>query len=239
MMFKIFAVTDIGNNRKENQDGYFINGNSAENIVYKEYDDVVNSVFAVVCDGVGSSDDGAYAVVKCNGYLKDNKIPEDKAGIISYLNDLNLYINKEAEREKLCTATTIVGFIGTDNLKIIFNIGDSSAFIVNKGFLEKVSVDDTEYAFVFGDSFEVPNVKSPITQFLGGGLLHIEPHIKEIKSNYIILCSDGLTDMVSIDEMEDIIANEKRINDIGNTLITRAKDRGGYDNITIVIIKEC
>jgi protein phosphatase len=238
-MYEVFAVTDVGKCRTNNQDGYIINDIYVENNVYKSYMvELETPFFATVCDGVGGTDNGAYAVKICHEYLKNNDIIKSKDNVVEYLNELNTYASQEADKDDISTATTIVGIIVDDEVKLVFNVGDSQAFVLNKGFLEKVSVDDTEYASIFGDSFEVGNIKSPITQFLGGGLTYVKPHMNIVNSRYILLCSDGLTDMVSIDEMEDIIEKNKNINDAGDALLARAKENGGYDNITIVIIKE-
>ena len=238
-MYEIFAVTDIGNCRSKNQDGFIVNDSSAENISHKEhYICLEEPIFTVVFDGVGGTEDGAYAVTEAINYIKTNKIAYDNINIAEYINNLNKHINSLAKDNNIKTASTIVGFIACNKEKTIFNVGDSPAFVINKGFLEKMSTDDTEYAAIFGDSFENPNVKSPLTQYIGGGLEFISPHVRSTNSDYIILCSDGLIDMVSVDEAETIISGNDNVKDVAYELLKAGKSNGGTDNITIVIIKE-
>ena len=64
------------------------------------------------------------------------------------------------------------------------------------------------------------------------------PHIKQVSNKtQFLVCTDGLTDMVSLDEIEKVFAQQENIKTIACLLLDKAKEKGGLDNITIIIIK--
>ena len=83
-----------------------------------------------------------------------------------------------------------------------------------------------------------PN-KNVITRAVGAEM-NVQPDIYIGKLNdddTIIICTDGLTNMVSDEIISNVIADEKEVTSITNKLIHLAKENGGTDNITVVAIK--
>ena len=135
--------------------------------------------------------------------------------------------------------STLVGVAFSDETLHIFNVGDSRAFRLQDGFLEQLSIDDTPKYSGFGDG--IPFKTGVITQAFGGYSVHtsIEPHFcsKSCQpGTTLLLCSDGLSDLVSLDalenafEQQDLSATAKRMFDL-------AVNAGGYDNISIIVIR--
>jgi protein phosphatase len=98
--------------------------------------------------------------------------------------------------------------------------------------LTKLSVDHVHEA--------APGKKAPLTQCLGvpESEFTIEPYIAKgffLDKERYLLCSDGLTDMVSDDEICSALSKEMGVKDIAETLLNKALENGGADNITIII----
>ena len=113
------------------------------------------------------------------------------------------------------------------------NIGDSKIFRFANDELEQISIDHYSVA--------AHGLKPPLSQNLGIPITEmiIDPHVAKGSYNdgdIYLLCSDGLTDMVTTDDMTQILINT-RFEDTVNRLIERALENGGKDNITIIMCK--
>jgi protein phosphatase len=130
--------------------------------------------------------------------------------------------------------TTVVGVMLHSTSCTFFNVGDSRAYILRGRYLKMHSVDHTPV-----DS-RVPGSRShALTQSLGGTLdrRKLVPHIEEVAiapGDVIVLCSDGLTDLVD----EDAIALVLRSGPAhpATALVNAALSAGGRDNITVVVV---
>jgi protein phosphatase len=130
--------------------------------------------------------------------------------------------------------TTLVGASIRSDRCVIFNIGDSRAYLLRTQVLRQVSKD------------HVPQVETgrrrshAVTQALGGLRTEgpISPHTHSFTldpDDTILLCSDGLTDMISDDEITAVLKSSK--SDPAKDLVEAALEAGGHDNITVVVIR--
>mgnify|MGYP003244530273 CR=1 FL=1 len=114
----------------------------------------------------------------------------------------------------------------------ICNLGDSRIYRFSKGEFSQISRDHVLKSCRFG--------KAPLTQFLGveETEMKLEPAIAAVpyqdRDRYL-LCSDGVTDMLSDREIEEIMKQEDSVRDIAHTLLTRVLDKGARDNTTIIL----
>lgn len=140
--------------------------------------------------------------------------------------------------------TTLVLAFCIDNKIYITHVGDSRAYLVRQNKLELVT-EDHSVVFRLLKNGELTQeeaqhhpLKHMITQSLGNKS-HIFPDINCFtwsKGDYLLLCSDGLTDMVEDKKIEEIILLENRDLDAKcENLVELAKKRGGKDNITIIL----
>ncbi|MEG0614961.1 MAG: protein phosphatase 2C domain-containing protein [Oscillospiraceae bacterium] len=241
-MIKIFAITDIGNHREINQDGYYVNGISSSGELWEE--DVTeiygDNALIAVADGVGGTEDGVFAVECCIDYFQENPFKTDFK-LIGYVNDVNNWIKKKSLEMNIDTGTTIAGLLVKNGEKIVFNVGDSEVFAVNSNGLEKLSVDDNT-AELFKDakilSDGVIAVKSPLTQCLGKSEVLENIHKKTVYNEKFLICTDGLTDMLSAESIFQILNSGNSIEENGRNLVAEAKKNGGFDNITLILISE-
>lgn len=244
-MYKVYAITDVGKEREENQDGFIVDGLCCAAVTHRElyYETDAETVHVALFDGVGSSKRPTYAVEKAIEYVRNHITVKDEKELERLIIDLNAYVYDSVLMEgKADGATTMVGVVARDNTMFVYNIGDSPAFSVNNGYLEKQTVDDAG-AFDFGevpmDQEGVHYFKPPLFQTIGTNRLLDVVHINKIHGcKAVLLCSDGITDMLSLDEMEEIIESSNSLQDIARMFISEANKCGGYDNSTVIIMVE-
>lgn len=238
-----------GKVRKNNEDNFFFNGkclerdnNGLRHPTYVEYG-VRSGVCFAVFDGMGGENFGEFASFaaarQLQSYeksLSDFLIPERE-----YLERLSLSLDTAvaSEKENLRTehmGTTMVCFLFSGRYIYMCNVGDSRAYRLREGEFLQLSIDHVEKR-PGRESY-----KAPLTQHLGFGSeeIQIDPYIAkgEIKKgDMYLLCSDGLTDMLTNFEISDIMLNNKDVESCVQALIQAALDHGGHDNITVIVCK--
>lgn len=241
---KITALTDIGSYRTRNQDGFYIGGFSSvreqHRIISVETD--IPEILVFAADGVGSTNDAEYAIEQLIRYARNHDSGLYQSTVQSFIQKANEFICYSAEREAKNCATTIAGVAVLEDRIISFNAGDSRVYALNNGFLEQISVDDTAITMLresdINDMTIDMDAKVPILQYLGlPALPRIDTHERTISKRDILICTDGVTDMLSIDEMEDILTSAADTETAVNTLWRAALNAGGHDNITIIFIQ--
>jgi len=239
---------DIGKIRKNNEDNFFFDNRCLEEInvglkhvVYYEKA-LKHEELLAVFDGMGGENYGevaSYAAANCmKNYrrkLLDYFVPEKKflQNLCLKMNEAVLEKQKELYTERM--GTTVVAFYFTYCKVYVCNLGDSRAYRLRDGVFQQLSKDH-----ILHDGTQ--KKKAPLTQHLGISPedFIIEPFIAkgDLKSgdNYL-LCSDGLTDMLSNLEVEQILSSGQSVDMCVQQLIDGAKKRGGKDNITVIICR--
>lgn len=241
-MYKVYAITDIGKEREQNQDGFMIDGIHCENVEHREvyYETDAKYVHVALCDGVGSTQFASYAVEKAQEFICNHLRVADEQELEKMIIDMNEYVyNSLREVNKADGACTIAGIIMIQNTALIYNIGDSPAYSINNGYLEKQTMDDTGVA-LFGEQVSIDGdaqIKPPLIQTIGTNKLIDLIHIKKEQDDVaFLLCTDGITDMLSLDEMEEILESSDSIKEVAQRFVEEANNRGGFDNATIIIL---
>ncbi len=252
---QFFGKSDKGMKRPENQDSF---------ITEQLYD---NTAVCLVCDGMGGANGGSTASsMACASFLKTVKKSfassmengqvcfevnsgdiEDiiKGGIAK----ANTEIYKKANRCKKLSGmgTTLVGAIIYGTLLYAVNIGDSRLYLISKDEMNQLTHDHS-YVQALVDLGQItpeqaltsPH-KNIITKALGISE-RAEPDIftldlNDMSAEYILLCSDGLTNFVSEEKIHSIINDGTELEQICTSLVDEANKNGGGDNITTVLIK--
>ncbi|HIT07031.1 MAG TPA: Stp1/IreP family PP2C-type Ser/Thr phosphatase [Candidatus Scybalocola faecipullorum] len=236
---KVYGKSDIGKVRSMNQDYMFY---STEPV------GVLPNLF-IVADGMGGHKAGDYAsrlsVENFVKYVREagTQIPirvVDDA--IHYVNDL---VMDEAEKNQDYSGmgTTFVAAFIKDGTLFVGNIGDSRLYLIDEDITQVT--EDHSYVGAMLRAGEITKEealhhpdKNIITRAIGASRdpkvdffeVDLEP------GDRILLCTDGLTNMVDDDVILDIIANEY-IGDVVDILIEEAKDNGGTDNVTAIVIE--
>ena len=157
----------------------------------------------------------------------------------------NLYIYQMSSRRSECAGMgatfTAVGFHGST--AYFAQVGDSRAYVIRDGDVQQVTRDQSlvgqlvQAGHITEEEAERHTYKNVILQALGAA-----PHVSvEVDSltlremDLLLICSDGLSNKVRADEMKRIIDRSATLKEACHSLITLANERGGEDNITVVV----
>lgn len=240
---RVFAKSDIGKAREMNQDYYYISTPEEKINLY------------ILADGMGGYKGGEIAskiaTTTVKSYIDSNfeKISSDKDEILKLIKSAIEYANmvvyeKSKENEELeGMGTTLEVCLIYNNKAYIGHLGDSRIYRIRKEFIRKLTTDHSYVQKLVKDGTiseeeaEHHPKKNMLTKALGCTPF-VEPDVTIkgfIKDDIILICSDGLTNMLADDEIYKTIKQEpERAVD---ELIKKANDAGGYDNITVIIIK--
>lgn len=239
---------NTGKIRKNNEDNFFFDGRclEADNSGLKHPVTMTKTLRRELCvaifDGMGGENFGevaSFAAADCMQYttrkLKDYFIPERK-----FLNSLCMKINDAvvAKQQELCTermGSTMVALYFSHGYVYVCNLGDSRAYRLRDGEFLQLSVDHLEKR-------EQTRKKAPLTQHLGISPENflIEPYIAkgELKrGDQYLLCSDGLTDMLTNLEIDGIMSSTESAEECVKKLIDAALEKGGKDNVTAIVCR--
>ncbi len=242
---KSFYITDSGRVRSHNEDSLTIVKNSA------------SEHLMIVADGMGGHRAGEIAssmvVTQIGSKFKALSTIGTKIDAINWLKEnvqeVNANIIKYSEEhpESMGLGTTCVMALLTKEFLLFVNIGDSSGFVFKNKKLKKITKDHTLVNFLVetGDLSESEAANHPKKNVLMKALgaadqCEIDIFEVELEVDSIMLCSDGLTNMLTQEQIERVL-NETGISveDKLIKLIKKCNVRGGTDNISIAyLVKE-
>lgn len=163
------------------------------------------------------------------------------------IENANSWVHHLGRKKKHCKGmgTTICTLLFHERSLIYGHVGDSRIYRFREGFLEQLTEDHslTNQMIARGqiqkDSTETLQYKNVLTRALGTqSEVEAEIHIAPVNPHDIyLMCSDGLTDQVSDDEIARILSKHEDIKKGTAALIDRAKEVGGHDNVTVVLVK--
>ena len=226
------ARTHVGRKRKINQDA-FVN-----------YPD---KCLWVVADGIGGHKDGGIASNKITAAFKQFE-PEKTIGatvkkIHQQLDIVNNELIKRAaltEIDSIIASTVVILYASHQHCVVAWS-GDSRIYIFRRGRLKLLSRDHNNESKLKIEGFSSDEIKSyPYAQSLTHAIgaeaeVYLDAQIQEIKNGDIfLLCSDGLNKEVSDREIEHILARMPYQQAL-NSLMDLSLQRGGRDNITVVL----
>lgn len=227
-----YYVSNIGLRRKKNQDNLIVNSEILpqihENIEIKKGSTYTEDkqIFGVF-DGLGGEKEGEVASYIAAKTFKDNKKTLEDNCMLANKNICD-YMDKN-EIDYMGTTAAILSF--EDNIINLLNLGDSKIYRFSENIISQISVDHVDIAY--------GKAKPALYQHIGirPDELIIEPEIKSIKyksKDKYLICSDGLSDMLSEKEIEKIVSknNEK----VAHVLLQEALNKGAKDNITFIFI---
>ncbi len=238
-----WGQSDIGKARRDNQDSFAYNVSDTKKLA-----------FAVVCDGMGGAAAGniasQLALDRFTDYIRNTDYKNFSKEKICDMLETAVDCANVAVHEKAITepglsgmGTTLVGVVISPSKTAVINIGDSRAYKINADGIERITRDHSLVADMvqMGEITEEEAREHPgknlITRAVGtDSSVTGDIYFPEIqKGEYILLCSDGLSNLVSEQEiLYEVMYGDN--SDCCNRLINIANDRGGYDNITVVLL---
>jgi protein phosphatase len=174
------------------------------------------------------------AVRTIMGLVESARTELEVARMLEVAND-RIYEEMYSDRGRPAMGSTVVGVVFRGEKALMFNVGDSRLYLMRGAELNQESIDDT-----LGRMLPNPTVRShALTQSLGGSYsrMPFTPHVKQrvlARCEGLLLCSDGLTDMLADEEIRRILSR-KPIHP-AEALVSAALDAGGSDNVTVVVV---
>ena len=242
-MIKAYAKTDIGKVSEMNQDDYHISNSLDEVQLY------------MLADGMGGYKGGEIAsnqaIQSAKSYIENNfkQIEKDRDSIIQLLASSMEYANmvvyeKSKENKELeGMGTTLEIVLIYNNKAYIGHIGDSRIYRIRKSFIRKLTQDHSyvqklvKDGEITAEQAEHHPKKNMLMKALGCNAF-VEPDVMVkgfLKDDILVMCSDGLSNLVSQEEINNIAKGD--IEQAPKELVNLANERGGYDNITVIVIK--
>lgn len=238
-MLKTFSLTDIGKKRTMNQDFVYTSEAPVGNLP---------NLF-IVADGMGGYNGGGFASSHTVEVISNVAAASPETNPRKILENAIIVANKEirkkaSESEELeGMGTTVVACTIAGDVLHVANVGDSRLYIVNDE-IRQITEDHSyveEMIKVGGldrESARTHPQKNIITRAVGAED-YIIPDFFTVKlksSDIVLMCTDGLTNMVCDDDILTIIRKERDIVGKAEGLISAANDNGGKDNVGVILI---
>ena len=241
-VLRILAKSDIGKAREMNQDSYYVS-------------DVKDEIqLFILADGMGGYKGGevasSLAIESTRQYIEKyfKKVVKEKTDILNLLNSAIEYANKvvyeysQQNIELRDMGTTLDVCLIYNNNVFIGHVGDSRVYRIRKHIIRKLTNDHSyveklvkEGTISKEQAYNHPK-KNMLMKAIGCQSL-VEPDVMYkgfLKDDIILMCSDGLTNMLKDDEIYNVLL--KNPENPVDALIDNANQLGGYDNITAIII---
>lgn len=243
------CICNIGKIRKNNEDNFLFDGQSLDAIndglksPLTTQKELLREIHFAVFDGMGGENYGELASYAAADFLKNYSKTISEYFLPKTRNLTNLcrkmnaaVVRKEKELLTERMGSTVVGLCFTRHYVYSYNLGDSRAYRLRAGILSQLSVDHVEKR----DGQK--NKKAPLTQHLGidPERYLLEPYIQMEKlqdGDTFLLCSDGLTDMLSDSEICEIISLNESVDISAQKLLDSALEKGGRDNVTVILCR--
>ena len=240
-MLKTFSITDIGKRRKLNQDYVYTSEMPVGNL---------KNLF-LVADGMGGHNAGDYASRYTIETIVDEISKADEESKITVLENAiksaNVHIRKKAEEEVELNGmgTTVVAATIDGDKLCVANVGDSRLYIINNKEIRQITRDHSlveEMVRMGGLKRELARThpdKNIITRAIGAQE-DVDVDFFEVtlnKDDVILMCSDGLSNMIEDEEIRMIMQGQRDIVEKAESLVKAANNNGGKDNIAVVLVE--
>lgn len=252
MVIEYSARSHVGRVRDSNEDNLYVNGEfmplQARNRPFA-IDGVAEApcVFAV-CDGMGGEDCGEMA-----SYIAVEEISRFQNQLCAATGEkLNTVVHDYVQEADMAirwmagpgrNAGTTLALVVITNRKVhCFNIGDSRIYAIKNGLFQQITNDHTWMAERMQSTRPLTNDVlrdnlHKITRCIGIGPAAASDSYPAITGKCrLLMCSDGMTDMVSNKELEEILAHSGPVPNAADALLSLALGKGGYDNTTLIVL---
>ena len=238
---KSFYLTDAGKVRDHNEDSVIIVKNKN------------NECLMAIADGMGGHSAGEVASSIAIGYLgkhfQETFLNLSKVDAVEWIrnstNEINslIFQHEKTHPESKGMGTTLVLAIITEDYILFGNVGDSSGYVMKDNKLHKVTYDHTLVNLLVSageltkeEAKEHPKQSVLIKALGANDPVEIDVFDCDMEIDEILLCSDGLTNMLENDQIERVLLGDSGPKEKVEKLIIKANNRGGTDNISIAYL---
>jgi serine/threonine protein phosphatase PrpC len=246
---KACGLSDVGKKRKHNEDAFS--------------SDVSERLF-IVADGMGGHAAGEVAskitVETIGEFIAATRQKEEATWPFKYNHELDFNSNRlavaiEKANERVMAAvaaqpwlkgmgTTVVAGLLNERILSLAHVGDSRAYLLRDGQLSRLTDDHSwvheqvAAGILTEEEAKTHPLKNVVTRALGGGP-SVSPDLQELvfsPGDRYLFCSDGLTTMVSDEEIRDTAMSIEDPEALCHKLVDMANEKGGVDNVTVVVV---
>ncbi len=227
-----YSGSDTGRQRRANEDSL-----------------MVRSPLFVVADGMGGAQAGEVAshlaAETFRAGLPDGREPEAALAGLAQQANARIHELSHANAEQAGMGTTLTAIYVGELEVAIAHVGDSRAYCLRDGELLRLTDDHSlvdelmrQGRLTPEEAVEHPQ-RSVITRALGiEGTVEVDTRsFRGMAGDVYLICSDGLTTMVSEEQIAEVLRRTPRLRDAGEKLIAAANEAGGRDNITVVLLR--
>lgn len=255
----VFGRTDVGRTREHNEDTFTVADlttmNASLQPEVRTHVAGSRGTLFMVADGMGGAAAGEVASAMATEVVlaeldkrwrtSDDHDPEMFAHALRVATEvantkIHAYAQSHPENRGMGTTATIAGFLH-DTLYVC-QVGDSRAYLVRDGVCSQITKDQSlmqklvEAGELTAEEAEVSERRNIILQALGPEpVVKVDLTSQQVKrGDVLVLCSDGLSGQVRAHEIADVVRASEDLVTVCKTLIDRANEAGGPDNITVV-----
>ena len=243
LIASVHGLTHVGIDRYNNEDYFLVNA--------------ANNLF-IVSDGMGGHNAGEVASLIATEAVNDHFTPKILAEIMGNRTKINdelndcLYIanqkildlaeNNTSYQGMGCTLVVALVEKGAVH---IGHVGDTRAYLCDEDSIKLLTTDHSKVMELVKAGQMTPEearhspLKNELSQAIGSPMSVIPDYTHHVLKNgdKVLLCSDGLWDMLSDDEIYRVVKHPKPAELICEELVQNANDAGGHDNITVVLLE--
>lgn len=237
---KTFSITDVGMVRQVNQDYVYTTDNPLGPLP---------NLF-VVADGMGGHQAGDYAskytVEVLQRELKQSHEDDVEKALVKAIKTANREIIKKASQDPHLKGmgTTVVAATIVNQMMYFANVGDSRLYLINQGIIQltkdhSLVEEMVRMGEISRDDARNHPDKNIITRALGAGR-DVDVDFFDIRltpGDILLLCSDGLSNMVADEDIRRVIRTSETLEETGCRLVSMANDNGGRDNIAVILVE--
>lgn len=237
------ALSHIGKRRRLNEDSYFV-------------ENCGSYAYALVADGMGGHQAGDIASSMVNEIVRDyikshfqDGISEDE--VETLLRRAFIEANNQVYHYA-CTHSKMMGLGTTSTLAMIYrkklftaHVGDSRAYLIDESGMRRMTVDHSYVQELVARGELTPEQaehhpkKNYITRAMGTEeYIKVDTSVDDYNGEVVLLCSDGLTNMVTEQEIQNVVLHSGSLSQSAEILVQIANDNGGADNITVVELQD-
>lgn len=254
MKLEAAVYTHVGLVRQNNEDNFYLRGilrqdlqQQSVQLKHRGHDRL--ALFAVA-DGMGGEENGELASLVTVQNLKSASIPEVRQQATESIFRANQLICDEMSQNggKRMGSTLAAVYID-DRKAMCCNVGDSRVYLFRKNVLQQISVDHTQVqqlvrsGVLTAQEARKHKQRHVLTQNIGISPqeLEIEPAFSEpiplVHGDVFLLCSDGLTDMVTDEQIAQVLCCGGAPAKLAEDLVELALKQGGRDNVTAMVVR--
>ena len=253
-VIQIIGLTDVGRVRQNNEDNFLIADLAVKSVPeaaqFSQFSITDRGTLLLVSDGMGGRNAGEVASQVAVDVFRSELVTRDVKQVscellaeVAKKANWTIWSRSQRNPSEQGMGATLTALLVENNKAHIVQIGDSRAYIVRNNHIFRLTKDQSmvqtliDSGIIQPEEAETHPYRHVILQSLGA-----EPTVYPVTSTIdlyngdcLLLCSDGLSNMLNDESLQKIIVNTANINEGCHTLLKAANNQGGKDNITLIL----